>query len=192
MRTIDQSKVLRLKEAVFVITRDEGVASASIAKIAKMAGLSPATAYVYYQDKTDMLSQIYLEVKQLMDEGLADEINQASTIKDKIVTSLRHFANRFVEYPMEANFMRAIQANPEFISTAAMQESLLLVKPLQDLHQQAVEAGVLVEDNQEIIVALTFAPIFMYIETRFQNKQETTTEEIERIIELSVNRLIAE
>ncbi|WP_094092917.1 TetR/AcrR family transcriptional regulator [Paenibacillus physcomitrellae] len=38
-----------------------GFAETSISKIAKKAGVSAATIYIYYENKEDMLSKIYFE-----------------------------------------------------------------------------------------------------------------------------------
>ncbi|EUJ29992.1 TetR/AcrR family transcriptional regulator [Listeria grayi] len=65
MRIKDEAKVTAISQAVFQITKQEGLNNASISKIAKLAGVSPATVYIYYQDKSDMLSKIYLTSKRI-------------------------------------------------------------------------------------------------------------------------------
>ena len=78
MRKIDEGKKERVKQAVFEITRDEGIAALSFGKIAKCAHVSSGTPYVYYKDKTEMLGKIYLEVKELIDKGLKAAIDAVS------------------------------------------------------------------------------------------------------------------
>ena len=57
MRTKDQDKQQRIKDAVVHLILREGIDGMSISKIAREAGISPATIYVYYGSKEEMLSE---------------------------------------------------------------------------------------------------------------------------------------
>ena len=48
MRTRDYDKQQRIKEAMIRLILREGINGASVAKIAREAGVSPATFYIYY------------------------------------------------------------------------------------------------------------------------------------------------
>ena len=78
MRKIDENKKEAITQAVFQLTKEVGLVGLSIAKVAKIAGVSPATIYVYYKDKADMLSQILIGVKDILDEGQKEIILSVS------------------------------------------------------------------------------------------------------------------
>ena len=61
MRTRDYDKQERIKEAMIDLILKEGINGASVAKIAKKANVSPATIYVYYENKDEMLSEVFNE-----------------------------------------------------------------------------------------------------------------------------------
>ena len=61
MRKKDCEKERRVKEAVTKLILEEGIEGCSIAKIAREAGVSPATVYIYYENKEQMLASIYRE-----------------------------------------------------------------------------------------------------------------------------------
>ena len=61
MRRKDDEKEQRIRRSVITLMLKEGFNGTSIAKIAKMAGVSPATVYIYYENKEDMLQDIYLQ-----------------------------------------------------------------------------------------------------------------------------------
>jgi len=61
MRRKDLEKERRVKEAVIKLILSEGFEGASISKIAREAGVSPATVYIYYENKEQMLESIYQE-----------------------------------------------------------------------------------------------------------------------------------
>ena len=50
MRRKDDDKEKSIKEAVVKLILQEGFHGTSISKIAKLAGVSPATVYIYYEN----------------------------------------------------------------------------------------------------------------------------------------------
>lgn len=61
MRRKDDEKQKNIKDAVIKLILKEGFHGASMSKIAKEAGVSPATVYIYYENKEVMLQDIYVE-----------------------------------------------------------------------------------------------------------------------------------
>ena len=61
MRTKDFDKQQRIKEAMMRLILREGINGASVSKIAREAGVSPATIYIYYASKEDLLSAAFRE-----------------------------------------------------------------------------------------------------------------------------------
>lgn len=189
MRKIDESKKERIKQAVFEITRDEGIAALSFGKIAKLAAVSSGTPYVYYQDKTTMLSDIYLDVKQLIDTGLQDAINVGATTEERLYNAVNHFASQFLAHPLEANYLNAIRNNPKLITPEAIRQGNRLANPLNQLFQDLVDEGQLVTNNQEAVTVLLFAPFTMFLQQRFVANQPVLLSELQTIIQLSMQGL---
>lgn len=65
MRKRDDEKQQRIKEAVMRLILTEGFAGTSVSKIAREADVSPATVYIYYKSKDDMLRDIYSEYSEI-------------------------------------------------------------------------------------------------------------------------------
>ena len=61
MRLRDEDKQRRIKEAMVNLILREGIDGTSMSKIAKEAGVSAATIYVYYESKEEMLAEIFRE-----------------------------------------------------------------------------------------------------------------------------------
>ena len=61
MRMKDENKQQRLKEAIVSLILREGINGTSVSKIAREAGVSPATIYVYYDSKEEMLAEVFQE-----------------------------------------------------------------------------------------------------------------------------------
>lgn len=61
MRLRDEDKQRRIKEAMVNLILREGIDGTSMSKIAKEAGVSAATIYVYYESKEEMLAEVFRE-----------------------------------------------------------------------------------------------------------------------------------
>jgi len=61
MRSRDEDKQCRIKDAMVRLILREGIDGASVSKIAREAGVSPATIYVYYESKEAMLAEVFRE-----------------------------------------------------------------------------------------------------------------------------------
>ena len=59
MRTRDQKKYDAIVRSSIELTNKFGLSGISISKIAKKANVSPATIYIYFENKEDLLTVIY-------------------------------------------------------------------------------------------------------------------------------------
>ncbi len=62
MRHRDEHKQQALLEATLTEVSEHGFAVTSVARIAKAAGMSPGTVYLYYRDKEALLEATFMEV----------------------------------------------------------------------------------------------------------------------------------
>ncbi|MGV0167483.1 TetR/AcrR family transcriptional regulator [Furfurilactobacillus sp. WILCCON 0119] len=190
MRKVDEQKKQLIEQAILVITKDEGIQGLSFSKIAKYAHVSSGTPYVYFKDKTDMLSQMFLKIKLLFDDRLQADIEKGKSMPEKIYQAVTHFARMYTNYPLEAIFITAIRANPELVTKTAFAEGNASAQPLNDLFQQAVTQQCLVTDNIEAATVLLFGPFIMQIQERQAAHQAVGLDELEAVIQLSVDGLI--
>ncbi|WP_239734636.1 TetR/AcrR family transcriptional regulator [Mammaliicoccus sp. G-M28] len=186
MKHKDIAKKNRITQAVLNIVNEEGITSLSFGKIAKQAKVSSGTPYIYYKDKTDMLSNIYVEIKKLMDDGLAKKIENVSSTEDKLFEAVKHFAENFKKYPKERQFMFSLQNNHRLISESARALGMELAKPLFDLYSVAIEQNILKTNEVEIINVMLFAPVKWLIE----DNPDVSNEKIQEVIVYSINSII--
>lgn len=63
MRMKDDNKKNAITKAVISLSNEIGFSNVSMSKIAKRAGVSSSTLYVYYENKDDMFNKVYADVK---------------------------------------------------------------------------------------------------------------------------------
>lgn len=61
MRPRDENKIQGIREKAIEMITNEGLENFGINKLAKAVGVSPATIYIYYKDKDDLINQISME-----------------------------------------------------------------------------------------------------------------------------------
>ena len=66
IRQKSDKKRASLLKATMKLVNNQGFHAAPMSKIAKMAEMSPATIYIYFENKQDLINQLYLEVKNLV------------------------------------------------------------------------------------------------------------------------------
>ena len=65
-KSIDKKKAL--VKATIELVNNNGFHATPMSKIAKMANVSPATIYLYFENKQDLLNQTYIDVKAVYTE----------------------------------------------------------------------------------------------------------------------------
>lgn len=94
MRRKDDEKEKSIKEAVVKLILEEGFHGTSISKIAKVAGVSPATVYIYFENKEVMLQDIYNEYAEEIFDYLIGSIHpgmQGGQLIEVLITSYYNY-----------------------------------------------------------------------------------------------------
>lgn len=86
MRNKDEHKKSEIIRATVKLVNEIGFVSCSVAKIAKEASVSPATLYIYYKNKEDLLVSTYIEIKQNLSEALIKNFNTSKPFRDILKT----------------------------------------------------------------------------------------------------------
>ena len=73
MRVRDDSKIQAIREKAVELIVTQGLDGFSMQKLAKAASVSPATLYIYYKDREDLIMQLWTEsFKEMAEATLKD------------------------------------------------------------------------------------------------------------------------
>ena len=84
MRLRDENKQEALFEATIKVVNEIGFASSSVSKIAKEAGISQATIYIYHKNKEDLLVSTYMRIKESFSRALLEDFDEGLPIRDSL------------------------------------------------------------------------------------------------------------
>jgi AcrR family transcriptional regulator len=156
MRKKDDEKQKNIKEAVIKLILQEGFHGTSISKIAKEAGVSPATVYIYYENKEDMLHEIYREYAEETFHFLKSELE--GCIEGKQI--IRILVDEYYNYiRMNEEIFHFVE---QFSSCPALANQCSEVKGIFGLYKlfdEMKEKKIVKNYRNESILAIVLSPV---------------------------------
>ncbi|MGI5912203.1 MAG: TetR/AcrR family transcriptional regulator [Syntrophomonadaceae bacterium] len=156
MRRKDDKKLENIKQAVMKMILQEGFQGASIAKIAKEAGISPATVYIYYNSKDDMMRDIYKEYGEKFYTYLLTKVDRNMSGEQLIDALIKACYTYITEFGEAFHFIDQFSACPALVQNCDEIEGCTKIAQMfEELKQRKVIKDI---DNN-IIRAIIFAPV---------------------------------
>jgi len=184
MRNRDMSKIQALEEAAYDLVQTKGLSQLSINKLAKRANVSVATAYIYYENKADLLGTLYQSIRDTLILNLPLP-NTALSVQEQFAQVMHSYADTFLAHPKKVNFMTALSANPEYLPEDMQGDDSLLGPAMMAVIKQAYEQNKLRTKNVDLIVAQALQPLQWLLQTRAQHNAKVQVEEIDALIEMA-------
>ena len=156
MRTRDLDKQQRIKDAMISLILKEGINGASVAKIAKKAGVSPATIYVYYENKEEMLKEVFCECTYESYSYISKRIYPHMSGADLIDTLVRGFYIFASQNREVFSFVEQCQSCPTIEESVRHNEySLDVFNMIHDYQRQ----GILKPYSDINMAGILFSPV---------------------------------
>ena len=184
MRNRDMSKIQALEDAAYDLVQSQGLSQLSINKLAKRANVSVATAYIYYENKADLLGTLYQSIRETLILNLPLP-NPALTVQEQFAQVMRTYAETFLAHPKQVNFMTALSANPEYLPEEMQGDDSLLGPAMMAVIKHAYEQNKLRTKNVDLIVAQALQPLQWLLQTRAQHSAKVQVEEVDALIEMA-------
>ena len=184
MRIKDDLKEAALFEATVKLVNEIGFAASSVSKIASEAGVSPATIYVYYKNKEDLLVSTYIKIKLDLSKALLKDYNDRLPIRD----ILRHvwynmfaYISNHLEY---YKFCEQFSSSP-YSSLVNKQELEQHFAPVIKVMQTGIEQKIIKDVNFDILTAFIYHPITVLANPSLCQDFELNDENIETAFTLA-------
>ncbi|GAB3516862.1 TetR/AcrR family transcriptional regulator [Emticicia fontis] len=159
MRYRDEHKELLVKEKAIEMIVTEGLDGFSMQKLAKEANVSPATLYIYYRDKEDLLYQLgYEEATRLADTILKD-FDPEMGFEEGLRIQWRNRADYWLESPVKATFLEQLKHSPlraRVFETLSME----FANALGRFVHKAIENEEILPTTPEVFWSLAYAPLY--------------------------------
>lgn len=158
MRRKDDEKQRCIKNAVVHLILEEGFQGTSISKIARTAGVSPATVYIYYENKEAMLREIYLEYAEVRIQYLLQCLSPNMAGEEIIAQLIRRYYCFIREHKEVFHFIEQFSACPILQSScSSIKGPSALNQLLTDLKRRQIINNF----NNDNLYAILFSPVKM-------------------------------
>lgn len=147
-----------LLKATLNLVNNGGIQGASMSKVAKLANVSPATIYLYFESKQDMVNQLYLDVKASFAEAAFKEYDPEKSVKERFEKIWFNMADFKLNQKEEASFLSQCDNTP-MIDEETRQEGLKFITPLFDLWTKAKEDRIIKDSSPYLLYAFTIYPL---------------------------------
>ena len=191
MRTRDESKEAAIRKKAIEMIVKEGFDGLSMQKLAKAAGVSPATIYIYFKDREDLIYQISIdEGKKLIDATLKD-FDPQMNFSDGLRRQWLNRANYFLRNPLQMHFMEQIRYSPFY---AKVYKDNGFLSAMRDFVSNAIKRKELVQLPIEVYWSIAFAPLYQLVKFHISPKammgKESKFVFDEKMMDLTLNLVL--
>jgi len=184
MRVKDEIKQDAIIHATVDLVNEIGFAASSVAKIAKRANVSPATIYIYYQNKEDLLVSTYIKIKSCLATALLQDFAAAAPLQDTLRKAGRNLFLYISEHEDMFYFTEQF-ANSPFNSSQVMQQVETAFQPMLDLLQRGIDEQLIKQVPLELLLAHLFYPIFNLANPRINPNFQASPANIEAALNMA-------
>jgi len=184
MRIKDDIKQNALFEATIKLVNEIGFAASSVSKIAKEAGISPATIYIYHTNKEELLVSTYIQIKKKMGTVIRENFDDSLPIRDilkNVWFKMFHYIARHPDY-----FQYTEQfSNSPYQSLVDKHEIEKYFDPVINVLLRGIEQKIIKNVSFDILTAFIFHPIASLSNARVCRDFEVNDENIKTAFKLA-------
>jgi len=155
MRAKDETKVqLILHTALKMIAR-VGLAGLKMSDLAKEAGVATGTVYIYFEDKNQLIRELYLYLMRTGTNDLKQQISENEPLKIKIKKITRNYLDNNTNNPEYGAFLEQYFRSPYFHEDdATRQAEDMALLPIYSLLVEGQRQSLIKEADPELLVTL--------------------------------------
>lgn len=178
MRIKDDKKQQALFLATVKLVNEIGFAATSVSKIAREAGVSPATLYVYFKNKEDLLISTYMKIKEGMGETILENFDATRPLQEIFRTVWRNTFHYVSENLDEFRYAEQFSNSPytEQVDKKKLEKQF---KPLLQVIEKGKKEKILKDISLDIFGVFMFHPIMVLANPHHCKTFEVTEENIE-------------
>ncbi len=155
-KSIDKRNAL--VKATIELVNNNGFHATPMSKIAKMAKVSPATIYLYFENKQDLVNKTYIEVKAEYTKYAFETYKENMPIEE----GFKLIWNRIADFKLKEceNAMFLAQCdNTPMIDEQSRQKGIKHLQPLLDLWTRGKEEGIIKPISEYLLYAYAINPL---------------------------------
>lgn len=155
-KSIDKRNALI--KATIELVNNNGFHGTPMSKIAQMAKVSPATIYLYFENKQDLVNKTYIEVKAKYTAYVFESYNDTMSIETGFELIWKQIADFKLNESENAMFLAQCDNTP-MIDEVSRQEGIKHLQPLLDLWERGKNEGIIKPISDYLLYAFAINPL---------------------------------
>ena len=155
-KSIDKRNALI--KATVELVNNNGFHATPMSKIAKMANVSPATIYLYFENKQDLVNKTYIEVKERYTNYAFSDYDDNMSVKEGFEYIWKRIADFKLNDYENAMFLAQCDNTP-IIDEPSLQEGIKHLQPLLDLWKRGKKEGLIKPMSDYLLYAYAVNPL---------------------------------
>ena len=162
MRRRDELKESTIRKKAMELIVEEGFDGLSMHKLAKSAGVSVATIYIYYKDREDLILSLCKEETIRFTEATLKGFDPNMSFSEGLKNQWKNRAAFWMKNPVEAQFLERMRHSP-------YQDKILVylkkdfVEAMRAFVSNAIRNRELVKIPIEIFWCVAYAPLYQLV-----------------------------
>lgn len=162
MRTRDEQKEQLIRQKALEMIVHEGIDRFSIQKLAKAAGVSPATMYIYFENKEDLILQLYAQISKSMFDAALKGFDSSFSFEQGMRIQWYNRMDYALNNPLESLFLEQLKMSP--VGDKALRMTDPHFKTVMEAFvKNAVRNKELVKIPLQVYWSIAFAPLYNLI-----------------------------
>lgn len=185
-KSIDKRNAL--VKATIELVNNNGFHATAMSKIANMANVSPATIYLYFENKQDLVNQTYIEVKAKYTKYAFETYNEDIAVEAGFELIWKRIAD-FKLKECENAFFLAQCDNTPIIEGPSRQEGIKHLQPLLDLWARGKKEGIIKPLSDYILYAYSINPLSFLMMAQKRDEFQLNKVHIEEAFQAAWNSI---
>ncbi len=188
MRSRDQKKEEAICAASIDLINRRGLADTSMSLIARQANVSPATIYIYFKNKEDLLKQLYLRIQREASKSIFTGYESFLPLDESFVILLRKAYQYFLRKPEHFIFLEQY-ANSPLLQKIDKSELQNYFDPLFNLFDRGKQNKMIKDLPNEMLLSFTFYPIMQLVKYHQSGKLRLEYNQLESTLKMAWNNI---
>ena len=184
MRIKDLQKQDAIINATVKLVNEIGFVSSSVSKIAHKANVSPATIYVYYKNKEDLLVSTYIGIKQKLGKAALKNFDENQPIRDILMNV---WVNLFDYIAKNNDYFQFTEqfSNSPYAKLIKKEDVEKTFEQVHKIVQKGINQKIIKNVSFDILTAFMFFPIITLANPRLCENIKLNNETIETSFNLA-------
>ena len=175
MRPRDENKEEAIRHHAIQMIVNDGFDGLSMQKLAKAAGVSPATIYIYFKDRDDLIMNIAGKLSGELFERITRGFDPEMHFAEGLWIQWQNRVDYNLKHPLEMEFLELLRHSHLY---TRLEDSIMkgFGKVMGQFMHNALQRKELVEIPFEAYWAIAYAPLYQLIKFHSQKRSHVNAE----------------